>query len=192
MFSGVLFPLFQHPFSAFFHYPYLYPHLFLLSLCLSLWASHTLVRSSRHHPALCSPASPMRWWALNNTLSQQTFKRAWLASYMMGWCALLLLLGALVFWRRERGRETEQREVWLFHRPKSAPFVECWEVWDILSHAIVLSCSLWLSLFLSCQLFFFLLLHRTPPFLSFPPSIVFELMGIWWKQGVTIHFFKNY
>lgn len=87
---------------------------FLLSLCLSLWASQTLVRSSKHHPNALFLCIFMRWWALNNTHSQQTFKRARLASYMLGWCAALLLVGCSCF-LMQRERKPEQREVWLFH-----------------------------------------------------------------------------
>lgn len=32
-----------------------------------------------------------------------------LASYMIGWCAVLLLLGAPVFWRRGRGSQSRER-----------------------------------------------------------------------------------
>lgn len=108
MLSCVLFPL-----------PFLSPCRFLLSLfiptslciCFSSLvffvgeSSSCQIKASPH--ALSSCVS-MRWWALNNIHSQQTFKRARLASYMICWCAVLLLLGALVFWRR--GRDSQSRE----------------------------------------------------------------------------------
>lgn len=83
------------------------PSAFVSPLWFSSWESLAPVRS-RHHPRALFSCISMRRWALNNIRSQQTFKRARLASYMIGWCAVLLLLGALVFWRR--GRESQSRE----------------------------------------------------------------------------------
>lgn len=117
-------------------------HLFRFSLSLPFFDSCQIFKVSPCAPFLCTS---MCWWALNNIHSQQTFKRAWLASYMMGWCAVLLL-GVLVFWctERKRGREKE-REMFgsVSDEPYSAPV---WKnVWDMLSHAAVLPSSLCLS-----------------------------------------------
>lgn len=104
---------------------------FLLSLSLPLYAfvspfsvgeSHTvrLLLDLQGITRTLFSCISMRWWALNNRHSQQTFK---CASYMMGWCAaLLLLLGVHVFWARERPK-AERGLALSWNRPNFPPFV---------------------------------------------------------------------
>lgn len=123
--SLLLFPLFFIKFftcflfvSSTFSFAVIFFFFIPLSLLLSACFSSLLFSLGNSDCCQIFKASPhalflcisMHWWALNNIHSQQTFKRAWLASYMMGWCAVLLLLGALVFWRRERERDRQRRE----------------------------------------------------------------------------------
>lgn len=158
MFSCVLFLL------CFFHCHFLLPPFCALvssfSFPLSVGVSDSC-QIFKASPCTLFPCISMRWWALNNIYSQQTFKRAWLASYMMAWCAVLLL-GVLVFWHSES--EPKQRERALALAWRGPNSVLLWRVRKCEMYSLILSCFLALSGFLSSLSlsFFFCFLHCSP------------------------------
>lgn len=112
-------------------------------------SSSCQIKASPH--ALFSCIS-MCWWALNNIHSQQTFQRARLASYMIGSYVVLSLFSALVFFCRER-----EREVWLFHGPKSSPLCSRREMRYILRCCNALLLTLAIAFLLLPFTFFYFL-----------------------------------
>lgn len=193
MFLCVLLPptFLSYSFSPLCLYLILPLHLFPPSLfALPAGESHSC-QIFKAAPCALFPCISMHWWVLNNIHSQQTFKRAQLASYMIGWCAvllLLLLLGALVF--RQKG--SQSREVWLLHEPNSAPL---WRARKCEKPSLMPSCSLALSGCLLSTLahcfsvFYCIALHLPLSFLS--------LLWNWdhdclMKAEIRNHFYKNF